>query len=155
MHLKTQDPEKTQAQKQAEAIELIMGWDLSQVAERMVKREHGDPMLVQEMEAEYRKYMAIVISNPTEKVPIPREIDPFWHNHLLFTVDYCRFSELTAGRFIHHYPDVNAPEDEMRQLYVKHTLPSHMVLFGQPNRKFWPDPEQFVFCSCGCMEAPE
>lgn len=50
---------------------------------------------------------------PTPLVPT-REIDEFWHNHILYTREYARDCECIFGKFLHHDPSL--PDEDVQVL---------------------------------------
>jgi hypothetical protein len=67
---------------------------------------------VYEMEQEYRKFLFIRSIHPNEKLPMSKEVDDFWHAHVLNTHSYQKFiDECADGKFIHHRPTVSDEEN--------------------------------------------
>jgi len=57
------------------------------------------------VEAEYRRFLYLIISNVGQTVvPWSRDLDDFWHEHILDTAKYDRDCAAIFGRFIHHNP---------------------------------------------------
>ena len=77
-------------------------------------------------EKEYRQFLfLVVLSQGKTVVPWSRDVDDFWHEHILHTERYARDCAEILGSFIHHNPHL--PEGspahskalaETRQLYL-------------------------------------
>jgi hypothetical protein len=77
------------------------------------------------VEDQYRRFLFLVISNPGETVvPWSRDLDDFWHEHILNTAKYANDCNAIFGGFIHHdphLPEGSAPHArasaQTRQMY--------------------------------------
>jgi hypothetical protein len=57
------------------------------------------------LEREYRQFLYLIVVNPEMTVvPWSRDLDDFWHEHILDTEKYAQDCSATLGRFIHHNP---------------------------------------------------
>jgi hypothetical protein len=78
------------------------------------------------VEQAYRRFIYLIVMNPGKTVvPWSRDLDDFWHEHILDTARYARDCNEILGSFIHHDP--NLPEgsaahsiasDETEAMYV-------------------------------------
>jgi hypothetical protein len=86
-------------------------WDLLPIARR-VERELGwSREFVLRVELEYRRFIALAVLEPADRLGMQGPVDEFWHQHILFTVDYHRFCRAVAGGYIHHAPhQAESPE---------------------------------------------
>lgn len=67
----------------------LQPWDLTRVRQYLAGKRIVDSELVEPMEREYKRFLAITLAMPPgENFPISADVDPFWHTHLLFTHDY-------------------------------------------------------------------
>jgi hypothetical protein len=58
------------------------------------------------VEVEYRRFLLLNrlhSANPQAIVP-SRDVDDFWHYHILDTMKYARDCDAVFGRFLHHFP---------------------------------------------------
>lgn len=60
---------------------------------------------------EFKKYLAIIVliqgNDKTRYVKIAMMnnlVDEIWHNFILFSEEYCKFSDMIFGKYLHHYP---------------------------------------------------
>lgn len=136
--------------------------DLEPIKVSLTQREDGPgwPLeKVEELELWYRRYLYMVRLYP-EKIIVPtREIDTFWHYHILDTLKYMEDCEALFGRYVHHFPYFGMRGEEDRQnlqaafaeteaLFIKHFDESPLVaesadcgaLCNEPG----PDPKPFA-----------
>jgi hypothetical protein len=55
-------------------------------------------------EREYRRFLFLMKQYPSELVAPLKEVDAFWHHHILDTAKYARDCQQVFGYFLHHYP---------------------------------------------------
>ena len=106
---------------------------------------------VEEMENEYKKYLLLRLMHPRQRLPMSKDIDDFWHVHVLNTRSYARFTEEVGnGNFVHHAPTVDEDENmALMPAYLNGTLVRYTEYFGEPNEKFWKRQSPYGAC-CGC-----
>jgi hypothetical protein len=84
-----------------------------------------------EAEIEYKRFLALKRAYPEKDIVPHRDIDVFWHQHILDTAKYAEGCEELFGYFLHHYPyfGMNGKQDaqnltdafeETKQLYKRH-----------------------------------
>lgn len=106
---------------------------------------------VDEMECEYKKYLLLRLMHPNQRLPMSKDVDDFWHVHVLNTRSYQRFiNEVGGGLFIHHAPTISENENmDLMPAYLNGTLVRYAQYFGEPNPKFWKRQSPHGAC-CGC-----
>lgn len=52
----------------------------------------------------YKRFLWLLILYPDHSLVPTKEIDEFWHNHILHTKRYINDCYQLAGRYIHHHP---------------------------------------------------
>jgi hypothetical protein len=65
---------------------------------------------------ELKRWLTLCVLHPEKPYAPGVEVDQMWHIFILFTRDYARFCQDTAGCFIHHQPDVASDDLEMRKI---------------------------------------
>jgi hypothetical protein len=61
---------------------------------------------------EVKKYLVVSVADPSRSFPmISRMVDEVWHQFVLFTNEYVKFSMRFFGGYLHHAPS-NAPKPE-------------------------------------------
>ena len=93
------------------------------------------PRYADQMELAYKRYLILHAKYPAMTLAPERDIDRFWHMHILDTRKYAADCEATFGHFLHHFPylglrgegDEQALQDAfeaMQRLYAEE--------FGEP-----------------------
>jgi hypothetical protein len=59
---------------------------------------------VDRIERAYRRYLVLLAKYPQQQIAPTRDIDAFWHAHILDTRKYAADCERVFGAFVHHYP---------------------------------------------------
>jgi len=83
------------------------------------------------VEQDYRRFLALKRHYPDRDIVPNREVDVFWHQHILDTRRYAEDCDAVFGEFLHHYPyfGMNGPDDhanlcraflETAELYEMH-----------------------------------
>ncbi|MEA3195458.1 MAG: hypothetical protein QOD26_3791 [Betaproteobacteria bacterium] len=57
-----------------------------------------------QMELAYRRFLALMTKFPEETMAPTKDIDKFWHGHILDTMKYAEDCERVFGYFLHHFP---------------------------------------------------
>jgi hypothetical protein len=59
---------------------------------------------IERMEVAYRRFLKLLAQHPEKQLAPTRDIDAFWHAHILDTRKYAADCERIFGGFLHHYP---------------------------------------------------
>ncbi len=62
-------------------------------------REYADTM-----ETAYKRFLTLLVKYPQTTVAPSKEIDKFWHAHILDTLKYAEDCQQVFGYFLHHFP---------------------------------------------------
>jgi hypothetical protein len=100
----------TDLHKQIESL------DLSMIKLKLQDEDEGQGWTdskCDEVEKEYKRFLILKRLYPNKEIVPHREIDLFWHQHILDTEKYAEDCERCFGHFLHHYPyfGMNGPED--------------------------------------------
>lgn len=127
-------------------IERIMAWDLSRVKQYLVNREGMTVGRAEQIEPEYKRFIALNVLFPDEKIPIAGDVDEMWHTHIMFTENYEQFCrQMNNGRMMHHRPTINEAEAKLLLGdFTGNTLRLYERVFGKPDMSIWHD------CVCVC-----
>lgn len=115
-------------------LESLSAVDLSRVRMKLEDDRDGaawPPERTRRVELLYRRFLALTWAYPAVSIVPSREIDEFWHQHILDTRAYARDTAAVFGEFLHHYPyfGMGGAEDRQRleqayertkQLYAQH-----------------------------------
>src|SRR5260221_4281448 len=60
------------------------------------------------VERAYRTYLTMLVKHPqdVEDIVVSKDVDEFWHTHILHTMKYTEDCERVFGTYLHHKPDV-------------------------------------------------
>jgi hypothetical protein len=81
--------------------------DLDPILFRLVVAEDGPQWslnFAREVETWYRRYHILFHLHPSEVIVPTKEVDEFWHFHILDTKKYYEDCVLLHGRMVHHFP---------------------------------------------------
>lgn len=73
-------------------------------------REHAD-----RIEVAYKRFLVLMAKYPERSIAPTRDIDTFWHAHILDTRKYAADCQRVFGEFVHHYPYIGLHDDEEDQ----------------------------------------
>jgi len=88
-------------------IEGIGELDLGPIKFKLMDAAEGEGWtreLVERIEVEYRRFLTLLAKYPHETVAPSKEVDRFWHAHILDTQKYIEDCERVFGRYLHHFP---------------------------------------------------
>lgn len=129
-------------------LKRVEDWDMSPVKQYLVKTGVYAQAEIDDVEAEYKKYIAMCAAHPGEFIPVALKLDAFWHQHILFTQDYTAMSEKVVGRYIHHRPCILDDEQRLEEAFESKTLELYSRYFGKPNRYYWDS----TMCTCQVVD---
>jgi len=116
-----------------QTIAAIEALDLGPIKFKAARKEDGygwSAAYADQVETAYKRYLILVAKYANLPIAPNRDIDRFWHMHILDTRKYAEDCEATFGRFMHHFPysglrgedDARAHDiasETMRQLYAR------------------------------------
>lgn len=98
----------------------IADLDLAPIAFKACMDEGWDIEKVDRITLRYRYFLQTVRNEPDTDLAPPKDIDLFWHHHILDTRKYIEDCERLFGQYIHHFPysgirgDTDAQEQDER-----------------------------------------
>lgn len=118
-----------------QAQHYLANLDLSYIVKAMCATTYALPRWCEsdalECVKRYKNFLWLKKKYPQYKVVPTREIDEFWHNHILHTQQYFKDCLAIFGRYFHHRP---AAEDEnkeaLAQAYLR-TKALYLAEFGE------------------------
>ena len=140
-----------------EAITYIHQMDLSSVISRTAKLVTWDEKSANEAGKQYKNYLILIkkYSGNHELSP-SKDIDEIWHNHILYTQQYCQDCTAIFGHYLHHEPHDASKRKAIRQAgkspfdvtqalyhqefgeYIYHVrLPLYLQIIRVPIRLIW------------------
>ena len=88
-------------------VQAIFALDLEIVKQQLRDEEDGEGWTADQAnyyEIEYKRFLALSVKYPEENISPSKNVDAFWHAHILNTQKYARDCEHTFGYFLHHFP---------------------------------------------------
>jgi hypothetical protein len=94
-----------------EVISAIQGLDLESVKIRLMDEELGEGWsrdYAESIETAYKTYLTMLAKHQdhAEDIMLAKDVDEFWHTHILQTMKYADDCEKVFGAFLHHNPHV-------------------------------------------------
>jgi hypothetical protein len=87
-----------------------------------------------------KQYYAIAVLDPFNYHSVGYNVDPFWHNHILFTAEYRTFCDSVIGHYMDHMPLDNSNELEVQATMeaYHHTMKTYQEVFTYFDETFTP-----------------
>jgi hypothetical protein len=122
----------------AQIVSAIDALDLDPIKLKLMDAEEGQGWSREQadrMELAYRRFLTLLVKFPAELIAPTKDVDRFWHGHILDTMKYAEDCERVFGCFLHHFPyfgmrgeddaaNLRAAADNMHALYERE--------FGEP-----------------------
>ena len=94
-----------------QAIAAIQALDLEPIRLRVMDGELGEGWTheyAEIIERAYRDYLKMLVKHPAdaEDIVVSKDVDEFWHAHILHTMKYTNDCEKVFGKYLHHNPHV-------------------------------------------------
>lgn len=91
--------------------------DFARLKHKLMVSEDGEPWSFEECEnaeREYKRFLTLIKLNPGLEIVPTKQMDKFWHQHILDTVAYQNDCMQIFGFFLHHFPyfGINGKEDQ-------------------------------------------
>lgn len=116
-----------------EVLAAIDALDLDCIKLKLMDAEEGQGWsreYADRMELAYRRFLALMVRFPNETIAPGKDVDKFWHGHILDTIKYAEDCGRTFGYFLHHFPyfgmrgeqdakNLAAAGDRMNELYER------------------------------------
>ena len=154
------------AKKIERAMKLINSIDLKMVKKKLMDEEEGQGWgeeYTNYVEKRYRRYLCMIVLNENGSIVPTKNIDQFWHQHILDTRAYAKDCQSILGKFIHHFPYFGMRSEEDAQDLLdsfEETKEFYTRLFGEEYTKEFNDESssskchrcssKCVKCSGGC-----
>lgn len=90
-----------------EVIAGIQALDLEPIKLKLMDAEEGQGWsreYVNQMEIAYKRFLALLVKYPEETIAPSKDVDKFWHGHILDTLKYAEDCRGLFGNFLHHFP---------------------------------------------------
>ena len=114
-----------------QTIAAIQAFDLSAIKFKTTCKDDGygwSADYADQMEVAYKRYLILHAKYPEMTLAPERDIDRFWHMHILDTRQYANDCEASFGHFVHHFPYLGLRGEEDAQAL--------QVAFGDTQRLY-------------------
>jgi hypothetical protein len=91
----------------AEIVAAIRTLDLDPIKVKLMDADEGQGWsreYADRMEVAYKRFLTLLVTHPETTVAPSKEIDKFWHGHILDTMKYADDCQQVFGYFLHHFP---------------------------------------------------
>jgi hypothetical protein len=91
----------------AHTVAAIQALDLDPIKLKLMDPEEGQGWsreYADRMEVAYKRYLTLLAKFPDETIAPTKDVDKFWHGHILDTMKYAEDCENMFGYFLHHFP---------------------------------------------------
>jgi hypothetical protein len=85
----------------------IMELDLDPIKVKLMHVESGEGWSLSKVnfvESEYRRFLELAKKFPDDDIACSKDVDTFWHYHILDTLKYAEDCQNIFGHFLHHFP---------------------------------------------------
>ncbi len=100
-----------QMQSQGKPVEQIVAaiqaLDLEPIKFKLMDTEEGQGWpreYVEQMAIAYKRFLTLSVKYPEETIAPSKDVDKFWHGHILDTMKYAEDCQNVFGYFLHHFP---------------------------------------------------
>src|SRR5712692_3272949 len=100
-----------QTQSEGRSVEQIVAaiqaLDLEPIEFKLMDAEEGQGWpreYVEQMAIAYKRFLTLSVKYPEETIAPSKDVDKFWHGHILDTMKYVEDCQNVFGYFLHHFP---------------------------------------------------
>jgi hypothetical protein len=90
-----------------QTVAAIQALDLDPIKFKLMDPEEGQGWsreYVDQMAIEYKRFLTLSVKYPEETIAPSKDVDKFWHGHILDTMKYAEDCQNVFGYFLHHFP---------------------------------------------------
>src|SRR5437879_2492928 len=90
-----------------QVIAAIEALDLDPIKLKLMDPEEGQGWsreYADRMELAYKRLLTLLATHPEETLAPSKDVDKFWHGHILDTLKYAEDCDKVFGCFLHHFP---------------------------------------------------
>lgn len=121
-----------------EVMAAIEALDLESVKQRIMDPELGEGWTreyAESIEAAYKRYLLMQVKYPddAEDILLSKDVDEFWHTHILQTQKYFADCQAMFGNYLHHNPhvgEITAEVQAERERQAERTRQLYEMEFG-------------------------
>ncbi|MDO8508520.1 MAG: glycine-rich domain-containing protein-like [Nanoarchaeota archaeon] len=122
-----------------ELMDKISKLDLDPIKYKLMHKDEGegkgwDREKVDLVEEQYKRFLYMSATHSKSSIVPTKDIDEFWHYHILDTRKYAEDCQNTFGFFVHHFPYLGLRgEEDVKLLHIsfKDTQEKYKRMFGE------------------------
>jgi len=98
-----------------QVVAAIRALDLDPIKFKLMDPEEGQGWsraYADRLEVAYRGFLTLLVTHPGETLAPCKDVDNFWHGHILDTLKYAEDCDRVFGCFLHHFPYFGMRGDE-------------------------------------------
>ena len=140
-------------------LPLIDTIDLTMVKQKLMDKEEGQGWSLEHashVEFRYRRFLCMLVLDPDGSTVPTKEIDTFWHQHILDTRAYAADCLRVFGQFLHHFPyfGMGGEQDAENLVTEFHTTKDkYLATFGEDMVKSTDEAKCWHDCQGRCHNA--
>src|SRR6266581_2893019 len=100
-------PVEVTTRSKEHVIAAIQALDLDPIKFKLMDPEEGQGWsreYVNQMAIAYKRFLTLSVKYPEETIAPSKDVDKFWHGHILDTMKYAEDCQNVFGYFLHHFP---------------------------------------------------
>src|SRR6266581_2137749 len=100
-------PVEVTTRSKEHVIAAIQALDLDPIKFKLMDPEEGQGWsreYVNQMAIEYKRFLTLSVKYSEETIAPSKDVDKFWHGHILDTMKYAEDCQNVFGYFLHHFP---------------------------------------------------
>ncbi len=109
----------------------IANLELNSVRDNVIEKLGWPPAKAEDVELQYRRFLYALTQKHKNEIisPPSKEVDDFWHQHILDTAKYREDCEKLFGHYLDHIPSLTADQQAQadqrrRRVYADHNIDS-------------------------------
>ena len=146
-----------------QVVAAIRVLDLEPIKFKLMDPEEGQGWsrdYADRMEVAYRRFLTLLATHPEETLAPCKDVDKFWHGHILDTLKYAEDCDRAFGHFLHHFPYFGMRGDEDAANLVRAAATTQRLY----REEFGHGPEGTAYCGaikgdtpayCGAIRADD
>lgn len=114
----------------------ISTFDFGKVVDKYAKDHKVSSDTAHEILLELKRLLTLCVLHPENGYATGGSVDEMWHTFILFTKDYARFCQDTAGTFVHHSPELVSDELEAQKISAEKIVDKAKLLEADYRKYF-------------------
>mgnify|MGYP006198548307 CR=1 FL=1 len=121
-----------------QVVAAIEALDLGPIKLKLMDPEEGQGWsreYVERMELAYKRFLILMVKYPEQTIAPTKDVDKFWHGHILDTMKYAEDCQNVFGYFLHHFPYLGMRGAQDAALHKTAAASLHALYereFGEP-----------------------